>query len=210
MTWYPDVCHRVVFGDNSPAIVGEWWERAMQEPWGPAHPAAADPSILDSMLPLFFHYDGAEAYSNQEAHIWSCGSCFAGRSVHDAKWMICTIMNVNIPTPELQADAHETICRFIGWSLEYGMKGVGPESGFYGEKFLRGSLRAYLQNQTLGVRCCFGGLKADKKAAVQIHRFRRHWSCTFICESCLAVRPTVRCPSSSYSFGHMGLQAAWK
>ena len=206
----PQLVQRVMLGDNPPSIVAEWWDRAMMEPWGSVHPAASDPSSLDDMFPLLFHYDGAEAYTNQEAHIWSCGSCFASSgSVYDGKWLLCAIMNMNAPTDELMSGVHDSMCKFIAWSLKYGMTGIAPSRGYYDEPFLRGSLRAFMSNKPLGMKCCFGGLKADRKASVCVHGFRRNWMSTFICESCLAVRPGKRNPGF-FSWGYFGEKAPWR
>ena len=205
----PQLFQRVMLGDNSPSVLAEWWDNAMMEPWGAKHPAAVDPSLLDSMYPLMFHYDGAEAYTNEEAHIWSCGSCFGSGSVFDSKWLICAIMNVQVPTADLLQGAHESICKFLAWSLDFGMRGVAPKLGYHDEPFLRGSLRAFLADKPLGVRSCFGGLKADRKAAVYMHSFRRSWMSNFACEMCLAVWPRSKTPRF-FSWGYFTPHAAWR
>jgi len=63
-----------------------------------------------------FHYDGAESFTNQECHIWSCGPCFSTENVLEAKWLICCIQNRCIAHPALFDAALDEICRFIGFT----------------------------------------------------------------------------------------------
>jgi len=126
------------------------------------HPACRDPALLDGMHPLLFHYDGAESFTNAECHIFSCGPVFGNGDTLEAKWMITCFQNEQVPVKTLFDEAVETVCRFIGWSLEHGMRNMAPDCGLYGERFLRGSLRACIAGKELGVRCAFGGLKASK------------------------------------------------
>ena len=69
--------YRRMLGDRPETILEEFWERALCQPWASAHPVTRDPSALHETYPLLFHYDGAEAYTNAEAHIWSMGSFLA-------------------------------------------------------------------------------------------------------------------------------------
>ena len=157
----PIIFQKCMLGDKPASVILEWWERAITQPWGQGHPAMRDPSVLDEMYPLLFHYDGAEAYTGQEAHIWSMGSFFAAGHIFDCKFLMTLIMHVCIPTPELQKKAHAKICEFIAWSLGYCMLGVAPERGFYSEVFKPKSLRAHMAGKPLakGQRFCFGGLR---------------------------------------------------
>ena len=123
-----DVFRRCALGDRPFAVVSEYWEWAMQQPFGVVHPATQDPAVLDQMLPLVFHYDGAEAYTNEEAHIWSMGSFFAPRDVWDARYLVCVIMNVHVCEPELLHGAHEAVCRFLAWSLNWCQKAMPHRS----------------------------------------------------------------------------------
>ena len=43
-------------------------------------------------------------------------------------------MNYMIPVAELADGANEVICKFITWSLKYGLRGEAPTLGMYGEK----------------------------------------------------------------------------
>jgi len=198
---------QILLADNPPAIVLEWWERAMQQPWGSKHPAAEDPSLLDSMYPILFHYDGAEAYSNAEAHIWSMGSVFATGFVFDCKFINLLLMHERIPTKDLQDQAHATICKFYAWSLHIGQSGIAPSVGFNLEPLDKG-WRGRMAGEKLagGNRFCFGGHKTDRKATAQVHKFRRNHQAAFLCESCLAVRPFA-CAPPLFTFANFQLGA---
>lgn len=123
-----DVFRRCALGDRPFEVVPEYWEWAVQQPFGVVHPATQDPVVLDQTLPLVFHYDGAEAYTNEEAHIWSMGSFFAPRDVWDARYLVCVIMNVHICEPALLHGAHEAVCKFLAWSLEWCQKAMARMS----------------------------------------------------------------------------------
>jgi hypothetical protein len=207
----PNVFQRCMLGECPPSVVGEFWENAMMQPWGPVHPAARDPSVLDETYPLVFHYDGAEAYTNAEAHIWSMSSLFTTGNALDCKFIVCLLMNNLIPTPELQHKAHTSICNFIAWSLEHGLHGRGPLTGYLGEQFIRFSYRESLAGKWLadGRRCCFGGLKADRKAVASLHGYSRNYLSTFMCEGCFAVRTFKHAPKS-FNFASFFPTAPWR
>ena len=54
--------------------------------------AAQEHEHLHETFPLLFHYDGAGAYTNQEAHIWSFGSLFGSGYVMDCKFLIVLLI----------------------------------------------------------------------------------------------------------------------
>ena len=49
----------------------------------------------------------------------------------------------------------------------------------------------------------------DRKAVHQVHGFRRHFQCGFVCESCLAVRPFPRFPHL-FTFTNFAYWAPWR
>ena len=181
----PATWSRIMLGDNPPGVVLEWWEWALSQPFGAVHPAATDMSVLDEMFPLLFHYDGCESFTNQEAHIWSFGSAFGMGSCFDAKFIMLVLLNAQMPTADIQAGVHSRLCEFIGWSLKFCMSGKAPTDCFeHGAPF--DERRRSLGGEWLaaGRRCRFGGLKMDRKAVHQVHGFRQHYQCGFVCESC--------------------------
>ena len=66
-----------------------------------------------------------------------------------------------------------------------------------------------LRRLTAGIRCTFGGFKADRKALVSVHKFVHNYQATFMCETCYAVRPFGRAPGL-YNYGDFGPRAAWR
>ncbi len=202
-----------VFGqDASPHIVSEFWERAVEQPWFSHHPATDYIDHLEKIIPLLFHYDGAESYTNQECHIFSSSSFFAESGcIFDVKWLICCLMNSCIPTKSLQEACHDRIAEFIQWSLEAGLRGKYPETDFHGKSFRESSYSFRRRGTDLpgGWRCTFGGFKADRKASMQVHRFRHNYLATYMCETCYAVRPFAKAPKK-YQFENFAPGAPWR
>ena len=73
----PEQWRRSMIGENDTEGVMEWWENAMQTPWGATHPALADAEHLDTCVPFVLHEDGAESFTEKEAHIFRSCQCFA-------------------------------------------------------------------------------------------------------------------------------------
>lgn len=73
----PEQWRRSMIGENGTEGVMEWWENAMQTPWGATHPALADAEHLDTCVPFVLHEDGAESFTEKEAHIFHSCQCFA-------------------------------------------------------------------------------------------------------------------------------------
>ena len=55
-----------VVGDEGLGALLSFWEQALTERWAAKHPAFADPSRLDRMVPVRFWIDGVEVYSDAE------------------------------------------------------------------------------------------------------------------------------------------------
>ena len=125
--------------------------KAATQAWFPPHPIVdfLHDVDLNIVFPLVFHYDGAEAYTNQEAHVWSVGSIFSDGGVIDRKFLCCIMMNKLIPTSRLQALAHDTLVRFFEWSLSAGLRGMYPTHDLYNQP-CSGSYRARRAGTLIG------------------------------------------------------------
>ncbi len=200
-----------VLGEEPTNVVLEFWERACSEPWGPKHPVMQDCSLLDVMCPLMIHYDGAEAFTDQEAHIFSCHSPFAVRgSVFDSKFLICLVMQRHIPTTAMRNDVFAEVVRFIGWSLHHGRRRLMPTHGFYGEELEPGTVRSCHAGLPIAGEWgfVFGGFKGDRATYPKLHRFQRYHLCTYLCEECDAVKG-ARHADPQLGYGFFGDDAAW-
>ena len=87
----PLVFCKLLLGDNPDSIILAWWENTLQQPWGATHPALRKPANVHRTFPLLFHYDGAESFTNQEAHIWTMSSEFSTGNVFDSKLLLAVI-----------------------------------------------------------------------------------------------------------------------
>ncbi len=72
--------------------LAEFWTRSSSQDWFLRHPDLQDHSILDRTLPLVFHVDGVEIYSNTEANVWSFSSALSVGDTHDIKFPILAVM----------------------------------------------------------------------------------------------------------------------
>jgi hypothetical protein len=79
------------------------------------------------------HADGVEIYSNVEVNIWSLSSVLASGHVHDVKLPFLCVPEEEMSSPSIRQALHETVCKFIAWSLDQCFAGVFPEKGFCGE-----------------------------------------------------------------------------
>jgi hypothetical protein len=76
--------------------LAEFWARSSAQPWFREHPDLQDSSLLNRTLPLVFHVDGVEVFSNTEANIWSFSSAVTSGHTHDVKFPILAIMEADM------------------------------------------------------------------------------------------------------------------
>ena len=83
--------------------------------------------------------------------------------------------------------------------------------GMDNEEFPKDSFRYRRRGEELaeGFRAVFCGMKHDRPAEKDCHDHVRWFKASFICKSCLALRPTAGIRISSFSFTHLNLDAAW-
>ena len=76
--WIAGPIQRAVslFGPKGPSDVRNYWEHALECPWGKAHPITVgrDLEQLGKCLGIVFHVDGVEVFSNTEFMMWSWSS----------------------------------------------------------------------------------------------------------------------------------------
>jgi hypothetical protein len=120
-----------------------------------------------------------------------------------------------VPSAKLKAgvryDVHEAVCKFLGWSMQCCAAGTFPATGFYGETFKAGSVRAQMVRRRLAGtwRAVLVGIKCDGKMKVQTHHFQRYWRCGHICESCMATQP-YKGMEPALGFGNLTKTAPWR
>ena len=121
------------------------------------------------------------------------------------------IMNERIPTKDLHEQAERCLVDFFSWSIRCCMEGRAPDEGFRGAKFALGSLRAHMAGKYIagGNMFCFGGHKADRKARVQVHRFRNNYMASYVCEHCSAVKPGKNV-DPAFSYADFSPRALWR
>ena len=62
-------------------------------------------------------------------------------------WMLC--YEKTKKKLKVQKAVNREIAKFMAWSLEWALRGVGPETGFYNETFAKDSYRSTLAGKTL-------------------------------------------------------------
>lgn len=191
-----NVFRTCMLGSDPPYVVSEFGDRASEQVWFSQHPVLDHFERLHQIIPLLFHYGGAEAYTNQESHIWSVSSFFGSGCVFDEKFLTTVPLHHRIPSKELQDKAHDTLSKFISWSLEAGLAGKYLLLDFHGRPFGEAfpSFRRRGLDLPGGRRCTFGGFKSGRKALVGVHRFVHNYQSTWACERCHAIRPFNNAP----------------
>lgn len=84
-------------------------------------------------------------------------------------------------------------------------------AGFYGEPLDPSSVRYHRRGLPLadGWRACFAGFKADLKARVECHRFRRNYQSTSLCDMCLGQQP-FKSADKALNVFDFSEEAAWR
>lgn len=183
-----------LLGAGGESAVEAFWRHAMNMSCYKQHPALQDPCRHPHMIPLVFHVDGAEVYTNQEFYFWQWSSLLAKGSVFDTKFPILCVPHACMKKNRIKQAVMKHVADFISWSLLQCEKGEWPMCGFYGEPFEKGSIRAARCGQTLAGSWtgCFAGFKCDLKARAESHGFLQNYGCTFLCECCKAQQPFKR------------------
>jgi hypothetical protein len=154
-----------------------FWKNAIRAGWGRHHPALAHGGSLETLIPVMFHVDGAEVYSNNEYYLWSWNSPLSSENVFDVKIPFLLLEHWMARDKAVMAGVHHAVCKYIAYSLHWAQKGVGPDLGFNDVPFEPGSYSASLASKPLadGWRLAFAGTKCDAKARVEAHRFKDNY-----------------------------------
>ena len=143
---------------------------------------------LEEIYPLWWHFDGAEVYSNSEYLVWSWSCPLAkGGFVLDEKLICLYIPHWMCSDGEVQRKLHEVIAKFIGWMMGVLRSGVMPSKGFYNETLT--GVRAENAGKPLNFKMVLTGWKGDGKACKETHNCERNYLSTFVCKDCLACQP---------------------
>lgn len=140
-------------------------------------------------IPLCFHVDGAEFYSNSEYICWSVASLLSDAHVFDSKFPVAILPHQSMQTESVKRDVHRLVAKVIGWSLKISASGIGPTTGPFGET-LTGE-RAMMAGKPLasGWRGTYFGCRFDEKARKEVNEFPRSYQHSLVCMNCLAQQP---------------------
>ena len=215
---YSERQFRISFLDAaSENAAGTFWEHARSQEWGLRHPevqrragaGATSGQGLDRLLPVVYHVDGAEIHRNSEHYIWSWQSLLSKGNVWDTKFLLVAIPHAKMRRQSTKRGVFKQVTEFIAWQQKVWQRGRAPFYGFYGE--LLSGARAQLAGCLLAGGWCatFAGLKNDGKARKEIHFFKRHYSATYCCDSCLATQAFPKAPKQFF-YGDFGQNAAYR
>ena len=168
--------YEAMLGDKNQSSLVSFWDRCMMQPWGPTHPCARSPQDFHRTFPLLFHCDGAEAYSVQEALIYSISSPFAKHiNVYIAKYLCVVLMMGDIEKPGLWPVVNRILADLFSWSLGVAETGIMPSEGFYKEPLSLGTKRGKKAGEPIagGNKFVYFGWTGDKKAKKEAHCYSR-------------------------------------
>ena len=177
--------------------VGEYWNRSSHLDFFQRLNLPEDQ--LRTTIPLFFHADGVKIYKAQKAWVYSISSaCRKGGSLK-TKLVVIILRENRI----IKEKSHDAVGRMMGYVTDTLMTGCFPKSGPDGEPFAPGS-KEYLRAGVpyAGGWCAaFAGFKGDWEAKVVIHKSKRSYNSTWICDHCLASR------DPNFTFGDFRMNA---
>lgn len=131
--WKADRWQKSCIGPGGIAGLRAFWKNAAGQPWFEEHPALRT-ADLDYTIPLVFHCDGAEVYSNSEFYIWSVSSLMAKRChVLDNKFQVLKIPHESMRVPEVKAEVMRVVPMFIAWCCDICASGIMPPHDLYGK-----------------------------------------------------------------------------
>ena len=196
----------------------KFWENASGQRWCDEHPAL--PHLdLDHTIPLVFHCDGAEVYTNSEFYIWSFSSLMPCRChALDCKFQIVKIPHESMRDPDVKSEIMRTIPMFIAWCCDVCAHGFAPPHDFYGDPWPKGSVMERLHLESIPLfgpwRAIFAGLKADLKARKELNFMSRSYLHVHMCDECEAVQPFPSVMRSKalrrFLYTDVSVDAAWR
>ena len=157
------------------------------------------PSQHRTTVPVFFHADGVKIYKSQKAWVYSFSSaCRKGPSIR-TKLVIILLRENRI----IKEASHDAVGKLIGYIMDTLMTGRFPTHGPDGTCFDPGSPEQTRAGHKIcgGWTLCFAGFKGDCEAKYIIHKSKRFYNATYICDHCLASR------DPNFTFGDFRLSA---
>ena len=153
-------------------------------------------------------------FKNTEFDAWTFQSFTTGTeaNVFDIKFPSFAIKCDMLNDPVVKKKAFKEIAKYIAWCHEHLLVNEGPDVDYDGSPFPSNSIGARLRGQALlpdGWRAAFLGCKSDSKARVSMNHFSRNYSCTLVCEACLACQGHVHAPLSLL-YADFGSNAMWR
>ena len=110
----------------------DFWNHVRGLEWVQKHPHVR-PDLYAKLVPIEYHYDGAEMFRASENLVWSWGSALTSGAVQDVKFVMFQAPCYCFPTRELQDRLHAKIADFVAWCQNVAFAGVFPTHGFKGE-----------------------------------------------------------------------------
>lgn len=191
---------------DGPQELQQWWAAMRRIPGSSAHLLDAETSV-----PALFHVDGAEVNNAEEIVWFSWRSAVTSGCVHDIKHLICGVPLACMRSKAVRKQVHNDLAAYIAWSMQWGARGVGPDSGFAGEE-LPPSYQKLAGCRLAGPWTLqFSGWCGDTKARVECHGFCRNYSAMIICDECCAVHPRHKDPQLRHlSYFNARSDAPWR
>jgi hypothetical protein len=144
------------------------------------------PDQFGTTIPLYFHADGVKIYKAQKAWVYSVSSaCRKGASLK-TKLVIIILRE----SRTIKEKSHDAIGNLMGYITKTLMSGCFPRVKPNGSPFEPGSPEALRGGKPYAGGWCgaFAGFKGDWEARVVIHKSKRNYLSTWICDHCMASR----------------------
>lgn len=155
---------------------------------------------LRHTVPLCFHADGVRIYKAQKAWIYSVSSaCRKGGSLK-TKLVLIIIRESRL----IKERTHDAVGALIGYITATLQSGAFPTLDPAGHPFPPDSTQAKRAGKPFanGWRGAFCSFKGDWEARALLHKSRRSYNSTWICDHCLASRVP------EFSFGDLRMTAS--
>ena len=177
------------WGSRGAVAVDDFWKKSAGEAWVQNHPMLQ--SGTAQAIPCVYHTDGVEVYSSDEYFMWTHRSALTDGNLRDVKHYVCCVAHHDVPENVDRQRVEAAILQYIGWSMTWAGRGVGPTAGFGGERLTEGTFSSRIAGKALagGWKLVFAGASMDLKARRDTNLFSRHYLAKYICEQCCAVMP---------------------
>lgn len=148
--------------------IAHFWATARQSAPHHDHPHIKDLSLLELAykVPICFHVDGGEVWSNEEVCFWTCSSLLVRGNTYDCKFPWIAIPYMFMQSKKTKMRVTKQVANLATWITEIWNSGKLPHIGFLKEEFHKSSMRYKNRGQDIagpysGTYFC---LKTDHKA----------------------------------------------